>query len=263
MFQTLRLPVFTSALGLAFAAAAGVPARADATELMVGRGEPSPMAATTRPVVVELFLSQACSACPPAAEYVRQLSARPDVLTLSWHVEYWDMMASDGRGIWRDPFAHAAFSARQRAYNERLIGRSKVFTPQVIVDGRRSVVGSRRAQLLQLVERTAAEELAGADASVRVDAGSAHVRAGAVPHDVLLVRFLPEAATPVSAGANRGHVFTEANVITQATYLARAVTGEMSFELPMAGASGQLGCAILMQAADSGPIDAVARCDAP
>ena len=46
--------------------------------------------AQMRPVVIELFTSQGCSSCPPAEAYVGRLSARSDVLALSFHVNYWD-----------------------------------------------------------------------------------------------------------------------------------------------------------------------------
>ena len=40
--------------------------------------------------VVELFQSQGCSDCPPANANVMALSDRPDLLTLSFGVTYWD-----------------------------------------------------------------------------------------------------------------------------------------------------------------------------
>ena len=51
---------------------------------------PATASAADRPVVVELFTSQGCSSCPPAEAYVGELAQRPDVLALSFHVDYWD-----------------------------------------------------------------------------------------------------------------------------------------------------------------------------
>jgi hypothetical protein len=77
--------------------------------------------AQPRPVVVELFTSQGCSSCPPADAYVGKLSARSDVLTLSFHVDYWDDLG------WRDQFALAQSVERQSIY-ARNLRRSSVYT---------------------------------------------------------------------------------------------------------------------------------------
>ena len=45
----------------------------------------------TRPVVGELFTSEGCSSCPPAAELAR---TRPDLLLLTFHVTYTDRLMS-------------------------------------------------------------------------------------------------------------------------------------------------------------------------
>src|SRR5437870_13904008 len=89
--------------------------------------------AQPRPVVLELFTSQGCSSCPPADAYVGKLSARSDVLALAFHVDYWDELG------WRDQFALAQSTQRQSVY-ARNLGRSSVYTPQLVVDGRDNYV---------------------------------------------------------------------------------------------------------------------------
>src|SRR5579883_2432854 len=98
----------------------------------------SSLAATSKPpVVVELFTSQGCSSCPPADAFLGELATRPDILALGFHVNYWDSRA------WRDPFATPEATARQRAYAQRFDG-GQVYTPQMVVDGVREMVGSDR-----------------------------------------------------------------------------------------------------------------------
>jgi hypothetical protein len=58
--------------------------------------------AEARPAVLELFTSQGCSSCPPAEVMVNELAQRPDVLALTFHVDYWD-----GLG-WRDRYPLAS-----------------------------------------------------------------------------------------------------------------------------------------------------------
>ena len=55
-------------------------------------------------VVVELFTSQGCSSCPPADALIRELHKNPNVITIAYHVDYWD------NGGWRDPFSSRAWT---------------------------------------------------------------------------------------------------------------------------------------------------------
>lgn len=83
----------------------------------------------TAPVVVELYTSEGCSSCPPADRWLSTLKARPDVLALAFHVNYWDRLG------WPDRFASPEFTARQHALAQQA-GRRQVYTPQVLAAGR-------------------------------------------------------------------------------------------------------------------------------
>ncbi|HEY0053009.1 MAG TPA: DUF1223 domain-containing protein, partial [Caulobacteraceae bacterium] len=78
------------------------------------------------PVVVELFTAQGCAACPEANALVAEAGARPDVLALTYAVDYWDYLG------WRDTFARPEYAERQRHYR-RAFRLRDVFTPQVVV----------------------------------------------------------------------------------------------------------------------------------
>ncbi|HST95675.1 MAG TPA: DUF1223 domain-containing protein, partial [Microvirga sp.] len=90
--------------------------------------------------VVELFTSQGCSSCPPADELLVEYSRQPDVIALSMPVNYWDYLG------WKDTLAHVAFTERQKAYAHSRKDR-QVFTPQMIVNGKKSCIGSDRDQI--------------------------------------------------------------------------------------------------------------------
>ena len=72
--------------------------------------------------VVELFQSQGCSSCPPANANVMALADRPDLLTLSFGVTYWDQLG------WKDTFASPRYTERQWDY-AHAFHRTQVFTP--------------------------------------------------------------------------------------------------------------------------------------
>ena len=98
-------------------------------------------APTRQPVLVELFTSEGCSSCPPADSNLAHLSINQplngiEVIALEEHVDYWN-----GQG-WSDPFSSPDFSRRQEDYATVIHG-GGVYTPQMIVDGRTQLIGSR------------------------------------------------------------------------------------------------------------------------
>ena len=102
--------------------------------VMAGETRQSPRA------VLELFTSQGCSASPEADAMLEELSKRRDIISLAYHVDYWDYVG------WPDSFGAEANSERQRAYAKSW-GSSRIFTPQMVVNGIKGVVASREADV--------------------------------------------------------------------------------------------------------------------
>lgn len=101
------------------------------------------------PVVVELFTSEGCSSCPPADRLLAQLEAKQPVpgvriVPLSFHVDYWNRLG------WTDPFSNHEFSERQDAY-AHASSSSRVYTPQMIVNGSAEFVGSDESRALAAI----------------------------------------------------------------------------------------------------------------
>lgn len=97
--------------------------------------------------VVELFTSQGCSSCPPADALLQSYVKNPDVIALSYSVDYWDYLG------WRDTYGSAANSARQRAY-AKYRGDRAVYTPQVVVNGLVHVNGAQKFAINKELEET-------------------------------------------------------------------------------------------------------------
>src|SRR5690349_21487269 len=85
--------------------------------------------------VLELFTSQGCSSCPKADQKFGDLSKQTDLITLAYHVDYWDYIG------WTDTFGKKENSDLQRAYAQSWKS-SRIYTPQLIINGQKGVVGS-------------------------------------------------------------------------------------------------------------------------
>jgi hypothetical protein len=80
-------------------------------------------------LLVELYTSEGCNACPPADRWLSTLKGRPQVLAAAFHVDYWDRLG------WTDRFGDARHTERQ-AEVARQGGARFSYTPQVLVNGR-------------------------------------------------------------------------------------------------------------------------------
>src|SRR5271167_1683708 len=129
-----------------------------------------PARADERPIVVELFTSEGCSSCPPADALLAELAGRPDVLALSFHVDYWDRLG------WKDPFSSPDATRRQHGYAD-LLGLATVYTPQMVVDGRWQAVGSDRSEVERALG-SARRSRDGVPVALAVDHGRARITLG-------------------------------------------------------------------------------------
>lgn len=222
----------------------------------------TPLAATNserdRPVVLELFTSQACSSCAGAVDYFRELAARTDIVAIGWHVDYWDKLETKN-GKWRDPYANPMCGERQRVYNKRIRNKSSIYTPQLIINGVIESVGSAREQISQRInDARVKHDMASVSAS-RKD-GKVIFEIGPTPMggEAFLVSFLREKTTEVKQGENAGMWFIEANVATNLAPQGRigAVGGVISAEVPEPGED----CALFVQEPGQGRMLAAAYC---
>jgi hypothetical protein len=164
--------------------------------------------AAERPVVVELFTSQGCSSCPPANAYLNELVRdRSDVLALAFHVTYWDRLG------WKDPFSMEAATERQARYGHKFGDGS--YTPEIVIDGASSHVGSRRDEVGPAID--AAKRQGRTTTSVSVakagDRVTIDVADGSGNGKVLLVGFDRDHETAIRRGENGGRTLRESNVV--------------------------------------------------
>ena len=159
-----------------------------------------------RPLVLELYTSQGCSSCPPAEALLGELTERADVLPLAFHVDYWDELG------WRDRFALPA-AAQQQRWWATANGMPDVYTPQLIIDGRRSVVGSDRAAVITALREPRATVAVQAELHNGVVLVSVPARSTTEVYDVYAIAYLPRAETVIPRGENAGRTLTEWNIV--------------------------------------------------
>lgn len=169
--------------------------------------------------LVELYTSEGCSSCPQADRWLGELAGRfsaQEVLPLALHVDYWDYIG------WKDMFAKAAFSERQRRLSQ-LGASSTIYTPEVFV-GMKELRGwhSKEAFVsrIEVINRQPAR--ANIDLQMRAnDAKSADIEVkfsldaagGNRTAQGIVVVFENRLTTAVRAGENKGASLNHDHVV--------------------------------------------------
>ncbi len=191
-------------------------------------GEEPPQVSPTipgAPVLVELFTSQGCSSCPPADRLLSRLGSSDEfgeavVIPLSYHVDYWNYIG------WTDPFSSSEWSLRQSSYADSFDSR-RVYTPQLVINGRRDCVGSDEKRVREEIARAAGESTAGR-LQLELNAGDdprvLHLDIDAMIDaiaketagdrwSVMVAVFENGLETPVSRGENSGRKLRNSHVV--------------------------------------------------
>jgi len=233
---------------------------AQAAAQSAGGAEKSDAAAPAK-AVLELFTSQGCSSCPPADALFNTYAARKDIVTLSFHVDYWDYLG------WKDTLASGKFTQRQRAY-AKTHGDGMVYTPQVVVNGRDLLKGSNRGEIEKAVERSARQfGEQRVPLRVRSEGGQVVIEAGAAApgHEVRsatvwLASVQARAEVTIHHGENSGKTLVYSNIVREITQVGTWSGKPEAFRVveqksspPEAQAR-----AALLQAGNGGPILGIA-----
>ncbi len=190
---------------------------------------PSPSSIT----LLELFTSEGCSSCPPADALLLELEKRKagaderDLLVLAYHVDYWNSLG------WRDRWSDAAFSERQRAYAARL-GSNRVYTPQLVVNGRVEFVGSDRGRVEREIEKSSG--VAPLPITFTASEGTIDVRFGTnlAAGDLYLALAERGLSSKVERGENAGKLLRHPSVVRMLhrTTAEERAAGSARLELP-------------------------------
>ncbi|WP_246752850.1 thioredoxin family protein [Sinorhizobium sp. BG8] len=195
--------------------------------------------------VVELFTSQGCSSCPPADKALGELAKQGDVVALAYHVDYWNYLG------WPDTLASRDNTDRQYAY-ARMFGRSGVYTPQVVLNGREHMNGSN----LDAIRRRIGElqtESKGLSVPVKAEINGDEIRirvgAGKGKANIVVAYFDRQRAVKIETGENKGRTVQYWNAVTDLQTIGMWEGSEANLILPaaMLAKAQNSGCAILLQ----------------
>jgi hypothetical protein len=214
--------------------------------LLIGSGDAPKPPGTA---VVELFTYQGCSSCPPADRLLSRLARDPQyrdqygekVIPLSFHVDYWNHIG------WKDPYSSSRWSQRQQLYAARTFHTNRIYTPQVVVNGRAECVGNQEGLVAGRIAGALAAEPAGRvslaldpptpDGHLRVKVEAKLAKAaGSGDLDLWVAIYESGLATEVKAGENASRTLRNDRVVRRL---------EKAFSLSAAAGSQQSGELVL------------------
>jgi len=172
--------------------------------------------------LIELFTSEGCSSCPPADEALEEIQKKyndKDVLVLSYHVDYWNKLG------WKDIFSDASFTQRQEYYSN-IFRLNNIYTPQVVVNGKKEFLGSDKSKLISSIEEQLKEI---SSVSIKLNVlqnaeGKIDVRYSAEGTDAkkeqaILVLIQKMGVNEIKKGENKGRTLHHINIVRNIFYL--------------------------------------------
>lgn len=160
-------------------------------------------------VVIELFSSQACVFCPQADAFMAEFTDKKNIIALSCHIDYFDVRSGS--------LSLPACSRRQEAY-EAALREGPKYTPQMVINGQKNVVGYRYPDVWKALEEAAVQSpKAGAITPAQDGAGydlALPDLAGGKEAELFLISFDKSKSVQVQDGGNKGKFVTYHNVVS-------------------------------------------------
>lgn len=194
---------------------------------------PAPSALAQSPVLIELFASQNCRACPKAHKVLKEIDAEhEDVLILTWSVDYWDYLGG------KDPMALGESKERQRGYVDHFRLRGP-YTPQTVYNGKEQCAGNKPGRVEDAIAKAKKEARSGVTLVRRADTVELDGKADGLT-DIWYVDYLdgPDNTTEM------------VHPVTRVTALGPWLGGHTQIALPAC----QSHCAVIVQEAGFGPV---------
>ncbi|HWC53488.1 MAG TPA: DUF1223 domain-containing protein [Chitinophagaceae bacterium] len=186
--------------------------------------------------LIELFTSEGCSSCPPADDAMSDIQNKyknENVVTLGFHVDYWDRLG------WKDAFSSPDNTARQEYYSS-VFKLSSIYTPEAVVNGKYEFVGSDKSKIVNTVEeqlKSKPSEIINLNA-VGNSEGNVEVKfsitGNTSANDQMILLLVEKAATTnVKTGENGGRTLHHINIVRKMSITSTSSKeGTEGFTLP-------------------------------
>ncbi len=157
--------------------------------------------------VIELFTSQGCASCPAADKNLVELSKNNNIIALAYHVNYWDYIG------WHDTFGNEENSKLQREYS-KANNKSPIYTPQMIINGTKDVVGSHKKEIVQALLKSSL--YLPVNIKVKDDYLIISVKGNKSQKEatIWLVTFISRGEVKISKGENKDKKLIYSNIVT-------------------------------------------------
>jgi hypothetical protein len=172
--------------------------------------------------LVELFTSEGCSSCPAADEVLEEVQNKysdKNVLIIGYHVDYWNKLG------WKDIFSDASFTQRQEYYSN-IFRLNNIYTPQVVVNGKKEFLGSNKSKLISSIEEQLNEKsVVSINLNVvqntegKIDVQYSAEGADAKKEQAILVLVQKMATNEIKKGENNGRTLHHINIVRNIFYL--------------------------------------------
>ena len=209
--------------------------------------------------LIELFTSEGCSSCPPADEALGEIQKKyndKNVLVLSYHVDYWNKLG------WKDIFSDVFFTQRQEYYSN-IFRLKNIYTPQVVVNGKKEFLGSDKSKLISSIEEQLDERSAVSikinvvqNTEGKIDVHYSAEGTDAKKEQAILVLIQKMATNEIKKGENKGRTLHHINIVRNIFYLPLKEKNT-SFTLPASFSKEDFFVAGFIQEKRSGKIKAI------
>ena len=205
------------------------------------------------PLFVELYTSQACVFCPEADRLFADLIKQPEIIGVSCHVDYFDVKTNS--------LARPFCTERQSWYMDALkLGPN--YTPQLIINGRRDVVGYKTEDIAKALKAARTESVKQIQIVSYDNLGRYKLSWPAGTFDEKTVKDMglwlgvynkPKALT-IAEGKNRGDNMIYYHVLSRLTELALPLPGKNESDITVNLTDEENGFVVFLQDKTSGHI---------